>query len=43
MVFTVCRVSCRVICEGAWGIFSDGGGIDMVDGLCVWVEMSAFE
>ena len=22
-----------------WGIFSSGGGIGKMDGLCVWVEM----
>ena len=39
MVLTVLRVCCRVIHEGVRGIFSNGRGIGMVGGLCVWVEM----
>ena len=36
MVLTVRRVWFEVICGG---IFSSGGGIGKMDGLCVWVEM----
>ena len=39
MVLTARRVCCGVICEGLCGISSSGGRIDMVDGLCIRVEM----
>ena len=29
----------RVIREGVWWIFSNGGDIGMVRELCIWVEM----
>ena len=42
MVLTVLQVYCGVILEGVWRIFSNGSGIGMVGGLCVWVEIEEY-